>query len=279
MASSDIRYLVFDIETVADGRLIQKIKYPDTPELTPKQAVDKYRQELLEVGTSDFIPYTFVLPVSVAIAKIGWDMTLKDVVTLDRPQFRPQVITRHFWDGWKKYGKPTFVTFNGRTFDIPVMEMSAYRFGINIAEWFDMSGPNYKQPRYRYTLSNHLDLLELLGNFGTSRITGGLNLCATLLGKPGKMDTKGSMVQDLWDEGKTLEIDNYCMCDALDTYFVFLRTRVLAGEISLEQEQDIVHQAHDWIEEKSAQNPALEKYLEHFEYWKNPTDEDDVFSM
>ena len=37
-----------------------------------------------------------------------------DVVTLDEPEFRPHVMARQFWHGWRHYGRPTLVTFNGR---------------------------------------------------------------------------------------------------------------------------------------------------------------------
>ena len=29
-------------------------------------------------------------------------------------------MTEHFWRGWEKYGRPTLVSFNGRTFDLPL---------------------------------------------------------------------------------------------------------------------------------------------------------------
>ncbi len=67
---SDIRYLVFDIETVPDGELISRVRYPGQA-LEPKQAIEKYQQELLEKNGSDFIPYTYHLPVSVVIGKVN----------------------------------------------------------------------------------------------------------------------------------------------------------------------------------------------------------------
>ena len=79
------------------------------------------------------------------------------------------------------------------------------------------------------TSTAHLDLQELLTNFGSTRFNGGLNLAANLLGKPGKMDVQGHMVQDMYEAGKLAEINDYCRCDVLDTYFVFLRSRVLVG--------------------------------------------------
>jgi hypothetical protein len=272
-------FLVFDIESVADGRLIQRIRYPDQPELTPEQTVAKYRAQLLETsnGKSDFVPHTFHLPVSVAIAKVAGDYSLQEVVTLDRPKFRPQVIARQFWKGWQAYDEPTLVTFNGRFFDLPVMELACFRYGIPVPSWFTSEGPSYQQPRNRYNQHAHLDLQDVLTNFGATMLNGGLNLCAQLLGKPGKMGTKGNMVQDLWQAGELLRIDDYCQCDALDTYFVFLRTLVLLGRITLEREHELVLKAKAWIEKAAAGNAALAEYLANFSAWTAPGDDGSPF--
>jgi predicted PolB exonuclease-like 3'-5' exonuclease len=272
-------FLVFDIETVVDGRLVQRIRYPDQPELSPAQAVAQYRKQLLEAsnGKSDFVPHTFHLPISVAIAKVGSDLSLQEVRTLDRPKFRPQVITRAFWKGWQSYGHPTLVTFNGRFFDIPVMELAAFRYGLSIPSWFVSTGPSYNQPRNRYNQQAHLDVQDFITNHGAVMQHGGLNLCAQLLGKPGKMDTKGFMVQELWESGQHQRIDDYCMCDALDTYFVFLRTRVLAGHLTIEEERGLVERARAWIEAAAKESVALAEYLNSFRTWQVVGDEADPF--
>jgi len=272
-----VAYLVFDIETVVDGRLLQRVRYPDEPGLGPAEAVAKERERLLEATGSDFVPHTFQLPVSVAICKIGRDFALQDLVTLDRPDFRPQVITRHFWRGWQQYGMPTFVSFNGRCFDIPVMELAAYRYGLSLPAWFKSDGPPYTQPRYRFNDTSHLDLQELLTNHGSVRMNGGLDLCATILGKPGKMGTKGHMVQELWENGERERIDDYCMCDALDTYFVFLRCMVLGGKLPLEREAEVVAAARELVAERAETNPALGEYLEHFTTWQAVGEDDSPF--
>jgi len=272
-------YLIFDIESVADGRLIQRIRYPDQPELSPADTVAKYRAQLLEQtnGKSDFVPHTFHLPVSVAIAKVAGDFSLQDVVTLDRPKFRPQIIAKQFWKGWQAYGEPTLVTFNGRFFDLPVLELACFRYGIAVPAWFTSDGPSYQQPRNRYNHHAHLDLQDVLTNFGATMLNGGLNLCAQLLGKPGKMGTKGNMVQDLWQAGEHLRIDDYCQCDALDTYFVFLRCMVLLGRVSIEREHDLVVKAKEWIEKASVTNAALAEYLANFSEWTAPGEDGSPF--
>jgi len=269
MAGKKVAYFVFDVEIIADAALVAKLRYPEES-LEPNAAVRRYRDELLEQSGSDFIPYTYQIPVSVTIAKVGEDYRLQDLVTLDEPHFRPHVLAEKFWRGWEVYKQPTFVTFNGRTFDIPLMELAAFRFGISIARWFGLQEKSYAQPRNRYNLESHFDLCDVLTNFGAARFSGGLNLAANLLGKPGKIDVKGHMVQDLYEAGKLSEINDYCRCDVLDTYFVFLRTCVMLGRLALDAEQQIVAETKDWLAAKAQDVPAYATYLQHWGDWKNP---------
>jgi len=264
-----VRYLVFDVESVADGALVSKLRYP-AENLDPAAAVRRYRDELLAKYESDFIPYTFQVPVSVVVAKVAADFRLIDVVALDEPQFRSHVITEHFWRGWEAYKKPTLVSFNGRTFDLPLLELAAFRFGLSLPGWFAASGKSYDQPRNRYNTEAHLDLHDVLTNFGASRFTGGLNLVANLLGKPGKMDVQGHMVQDLWNEGQLAEINDYCRCDVLDTYFALLRSMVLLGQLKLDDEHRLVLEAKDWVTARASQIPAYAAYLGQWGDWTNP---------
>ena len=264
-----VRYLIFDIESVADGALVAKVRYPGES-LSAEQAIARYREELLEQRGTDFIPYTFQMPVSVVVAKVSGAFELLDLIALDEPEWRHHIITEHFWRGWQRYQRPTLVSFNGRTFDMPLMELAAFRFGLSIPSWFETKARTYEQPRNRYNSRYHLDLHDLLTNYGASRFNGGLNLAANLLGKPGKIDVQGDMVQDLFDQGKLAEINNYCRCDVLDTYFVFLRSMVLLGDLDLEGEQRIVAQTRTWLEQRASQQVAFSTYLENWGDWHNP---------
>jgi predicted PolB exonuclease-like 3'-5' exonuclease len=210
------------------------------------------------------------LPISLALVAVDESFRITRIGSLDRGEFRPHKITQDFWQTWLGRQRPTMVTFNGRGFDLPILEHAAFRYGISIPEWFSQQGPSYTQSRNRYNTQSHFDIMDFLTNFGAMRFTGGLNLAATLLGKPGKMETKGSMVQDLWDQGKKLEIDDYCICDSLDTYFAFLRSKVLQGKLTLAQEAKVVEDAHAFIKEESLRFPILKKYLADFTFWQAP---------
>ncbi len=267
--TSAVRYFVFDIESVADGSLVSKLRYPGE-QLPAREAVQRYRRELMEQHQSDFIPYTFQVPISVVIGKVSDDFRLLDLVALDEPRYRPHVITENFWRGWDAYRRPTLVTFNGRTFDIPLLELAAFRYGLSLPGWFDMQSKAYDQRRNRYNLASHLDLHDVLTNFGATRFNGGLNLAANLLGKPGKMDVQGHMVQDLFDAGKLAAITDYCRCDVLDTYFVFLRACVMLGQLPLAREQELIAQTQQWLIERQQDVPAYATYLGSWGDWSNP---------
>lgn len=262
---NDVKYLIFDIETVGDGDLIRKVRYPEE-DLTPREAVHRYRRQLLEETGKDVLPLTFVLPVSVAIAKVAADYRLLELIVLDSPEFRPQEIVRRFWQGWQHYQRPTLVTFNGRSYDMPVMEVSAFRFGLSIPAWFNVDSRAFEQSRNRYNHDSHLDLQELLTNFGSFRIHGGLNLLANLIDKPGKSGIDGSQVQDLYHEGHVDQINDYCRCDVLDTYFVFLRSRVLLGKLTLQDEHTLTEMTRDLLSEQAENHPAYEHYLKTWDF-------------
>ncbi len=272
MASGNVRYLVFDVESVTDGDLISKIRYPEQ-NLSGPEAIKLYASERMAKFGSEFIPYTYHIPISIAVVKIDEQFNLMDIVTLDEPEYRPHVITKHFWEGWKAYKQPSLVSFNGRSFDLPLLELAAYRYGIPIPEWFNIYGKTWEQPRARYNQTSHLDLQDILTNFGATRLSGGLNLCANLVGSPGKMGIAGHMVQQLFDDGEIGQINDYCRCDVLDTYFVLLRTAVMMGSITLHEERAKVDATRVWLEENSGQHPVYAEYLAGSNNWNNPWQE------
>jgi hypothetical protein len=74
----------------------------------------------------------------------------------------------------------------------------------------------------------------------------------------------------MYFEGQLQEINDYCRCDVLDTYFVFLRSRVLTGKMTLEEEQQRVDETHAWLVARQDETPAYRHYLEHWGEWKAP---------
>lgn len=262
--TSEPGWLVFDCESIPDGKLLNIVKYP-AETLTPEEAVARAQAEARASSGSDFLPVTFQLPIAISMLRIGVDLSLQALTCLDVPHYRPRTIIEQFWAGLVHYhqqfdGQVKLVTFNGRGFDLPLMEMAAFRYGLSAP---DLLGSHHK----RYD-DWHLDLMDWLTNYGAIRLSGGLNLLARLLGKPGKMEVTGKKVYPMWREGKITQINDYCLCDTLDTYFVFLRTRVMAGAISLDAEQALIRRTKAWLLEQSADFPALTEYVTHWQNWQ-----------
>ncbi|MBN2042091.1 MAG: ribonuclease H-like domain-containing protein [Spirochaetes bacterium] len=260
----EIKYLVFDIESVPDSRLIKEVKYPGT-DLTENDAVAKFQEEILtnSDGATLFIPVTFQYPISICTAKVREDFTLADICLLDEPEYRPSEMVKIFWNDLENnYKDISLVTFNGRGFDIPLLELMAFRYGYSAKKHLkDKFGT-----RYRFG-TKHIDVHDWLSNFNAIRMNGGLNLLAKSLGMPGKMDAKGEEVYDMFLEGKLKEINDYCTHDVLDTYFVFLRTRVMLGELTIAREQQVVKQAMDFLEANKEKRPAFDIYLKNCKGW------------
>lgn len=250
-------FLIVDTESIPDGNLLSRVKYPDAT-MTPEAAIERAQREAREASreNSDFLPVTFQIPVAVCVVRVAADFSLQAVTCLDAPDYRPREIVRKFWLGVSRY-KAKLVTFNGRGFDLPLLELAAFRWGFSVRDHFYNS-------RNRFN-GNHIDLFDWLSNYGACRLAGGLDLLAKLLGKPGKMEVSGDQVYAMHREGRLKEINDYCLCDTLDTYFVFLRTRVLLGELTLTDESALVRRARVWLTSKIAEFPVLQSYLARFE--------------
>lgn len=246
-------FLVLDTESVPDGDLIAQVKYAGDG-LTGDEAIERARAEARDKAWngSDFLPVSFQIPVAVCVIRVGPDFALQKLTCLDAPLYRPREIVKKFWLGLGAF-KAKLVSFNGRGFDMPLLELAAFRYGFSAREYY--------LSRNRYNSSSHVDLLDWLTNFGAYRLTGGLNLLAKMLGKPGKMEVAGDQVLEMYRAGQFQQINDYCLFDTLDTYFVFLRTRVLTGDVSIERELELVNEAREFLAERVAEHAALERYL------------------
>lgn len=267
-----LRYLVYDIETVTDKNLLQKVLYPEMPG-EAEAAFQKHLTELAEEGR-DFVNPAFHRPISIAVLSLNGQFEISKIGLLGRREevegdqsasdkpVNTRTLVEHFWELYRNY-QPVLVDFNGKGFDLRVMELWAFRLGISLPRnYFEKFGP-----RYRFQEDAHLDLHEFLTNFGAIRYRGGLNLFSKILGKPGKMETQGHMVQEMFDADKHFKIDDYCLSDAVDTYFVFLRTLVMRGLLSLDREQALVESAKGELENLRESQGYFKEYLDHFDFW------------
>jgi 3'-5' exonuclease len=224
-------FAIFDIETRIDKALIRAVMYPHE-NLTDEQAYQRFRAQILEEreGRSDFLPIPFHIPVSIVVGNVNGNRVLTAVEVLCTQHYSEEDIVCEFWRRVEAF-PGTLVSFTGRTFDLPVLELQALRYGCQAPRYFNEKHGH----RYRYSEERHYDLFDFLSNAGASRIRGGFNLLARLIGLPGKTSVDGSMIQDLWDAGQLATIHAYCRQDVIQTYGLFLRLELMRGRLTPEE--------------------------------------------
>jgi predicted PolB exonuclease-like 3'-5' exonuclease len=230
-------FRVVDIETVPDLSVWTpgKAQY----ELAPGQEIGFLHKAL--VGEKEAFPP----PQAHRVVAIAWcDVQLKignsktyelsschsKAAWSTEPKVDESLLVGAFGLAQEKY-PATAVTWNGRTFDLPVLAMRAMKLGI---PW----GWYYKDKfgaRYRYGEDGHCDLMDFLSDFGGARQMK-LGDVARLIGLPGKTDMDGSKVADVVAQGPSvaneIKIARYCLQDAIQTAILFVRSRHHTGKIS-----------------------------------------------
>ena len=120
---------------------------------------------------------------------------------------------------------PRLVTFNGHSFDLPVLRYRAMVLGV--------SAPGLSaRPYFNRYSEDAIDLCDVFSSFSPqgkaslheiSRVMG-------LSGKPKGFD--GSEVERHFREGKIKEVADYCETDVIGTYQMWLRYELFRGTLS-----------------------------------------------
>ncbi|MBR0190481.1 MAG: 3'-5' exonuclease [Thermoguttaceae bacterium] len=262
-----VHYLIFDVKSFVDAPLAERLQFSgeESSAASPAKTASKSKAKTKKKPDLDFVPYTLQIPSAVVLAKVSETYELLDIAALSEVRMQPEEIVERFWLGWERYDRPVLVTFNGRESALPLLELSAFRYGLAIPGWFSPVAKNYEWPRNRFNHSVHIDLMDVFTSFGTTRFVGGLDLAVSLLGRSGWRKTPDQTIWKMHEAGEFQEIENACVGDVLSAYFVFLRTRVLAGLLSSAGEKKLVAAARQWLEERAEATPAFAQYLETWE--------------
>jgi predicted PolB exonuclease-like 3'-5' exonuclease len=124
--------------------------------------------------------------------------------------------------------QPQMVTFNGHSFDLPVLRYRSMIHGI--------SAPGlHARPYYHRFTEDHVDICDVLSSFSYSG-KAKLDEISRGLGLPGKPDgIDGSQVQAYYDAGRIGEIADYCQSDVLNTYRLWLRYELFRGRLTRDE--------------------------------------------
>jgi 3'-5' exonuclease len=120
---------------------------------------------------------------------------------------------------------PQLVTFNGSSFDLPVLRYRALVHGV--------AAPGLAARPYfhRYT-EDAVDLCDVLASF-SSQAKATLHELCRVMGLPGKPDgMTGAEVEKYYRDGHIRQIAEYRESDVLNTYRVWLRHELFRGRLS-----------------------------------------------
>jgi len=219
---------VFDIETVPDvasGRRIYQL--PDLSDEDVAQIMQHKRRQ--QMG-HDFLPLHLhrVVAISVLFSK-GDQLKLWSLGNAESPE--RELIQRCF-DGIEKYS-PVLVSWNGGSFDLPVLHYRALLHAISAPTYWD-TGEFAKESRWNNYIGRyhwrHIDVMDILALY-QMRAVAPLQQIATMLGLPGKLGMDGGQVWQCFQGGELDRIRHYCETDVLNTYLVFLRFQLMRGHL------------------------------------------------
>lgn len=233
-------FAIFDIETRIDKRLVNDSQFRGRG-LSDEAAYAELRQELVDARGTDFFPLSFHVPISIAVGLVAGDYSLQSVESLAESEYSEERLVCEFWQRVERF-KGCLVSFNGRQFDLPVLELHALRHGCAVPSYFGEDALY----RRRYQLGKHFDIYDFITNFGAYRVRGGFDLLLRTIGLPGKGAVDGSRVQDLWEAGRLAEIHEYCRRDVIQTYFLFLRIELVRGRITAERYRQLLEQTAEF---------------------------------
>ena len=198
--------LVIDIETVGQD-----------PDLIPARA----REILFKVDSEeDRLKITETLgldPCTGRIICIGvhW-------IELDRSrvycQDNERELLANFWSDIGQIRPQRFVTFNGKSFDFPYINIRSAINGVPIPRDILLDSR-------RFSTERHFDVREVLTNFDRYR-KGTLEFFCNIFGVNSPKDgIDGSKVGDYFKQGRLDEIANYCLADCKATGELYQRLK------------------------------------------------------
>lgn len=258
--------LVFDIETVPDTDAAPNLTGIEEADVEARRAeLERYHLEATD-GRNAFLrqPFHRVVAISFLRAEIERDggveaYYLHELRSGGTEKSDEKELVAGFFQFVERH-KPRLVSFNGRTFDLPVLKYRAMKHGI-AARFLHAAGDKWNSYSSRYAADWHCDLLEVLSDFGASARVKLDEVCA-VMGFPGKIGVSGGDVAGMFDAGQIGAIRDYCETDVLNTYLVYLRYQHHTGTLGTDGYNRAVADIVGLIEAEGAERPHLAEFME-----------------
>jgi len=224
---------VLDLETIPDEGLVSAVDAEPTRSYADKVDRLQAARRAQTRGRNDFLPVPYHRPVAAcwmeAAERDGALLITDAGGWTDRDTGEEEFLLRT----WQRLQGRTLVTFHGRGFDLPVLELRSLKLGLSVHPPRPLdrrpgSGDAASAPRVP---EEHHDVMEMLSGCGATA-SSSLDLYAKLVGLPGKEGLAGKDVGQLYAQGALEQIAGYCMSDVLQTWLLYLRYRLLDGGLS-----------------------------------------------
>ena len=220
--------LAFDIETIPDVAGLRRAHA--LPAALDDAGVLEWASEQRRAQTgNNFMPLHFqkVVAIACVLRDSGFKVASVGAIGDSEPE-----LIRRFFELIDKL-TPQLVSWNGGGFDLPVLNHRALIHGVTAAKFWDW-GDEDRDFRYNGYLgryhTRHLDLMDVLSMY-QPRASAGLHAMARLAGFPGKIGMDGGEVHAAIVAGRLDDVRRYCETDVLNTYLLYVRFRLLRGEI------------------------------------------------
>ncbi|MGU3478582.1 3'-5' exonuclease [Methylobacterium sp. D48H] len=208
--------MVFDLETVPDFAAVARVHSLDPAD------VDGAREKL-GTGFPKLIYHAIVCIGALVAERVDGAWRVR---TLGAPHVGQRPEARLIRDFAARIAqlRPRLVSFNGHSFDLPVLR---YRALVN-----GLAAPGLTcRPYYRRYDEAALDLCDVLAGYD-ARAKVGLDALCRAMGLPGKTEgVDGGAVADLVAQGRIGDVAAYCMSDVVATYRLFLAYERLCGTL------------------------------------------------
>ena len=242
--------LVFDIETVPDAEGLRKV-WGLAADVSDDAVVELATQRRRQATGSDFLPTHLQRVVAISCA-LRSDEGLR-IWSLGSAQEGEREIVQRFFEGIEKY-TPQLVSWNGSSFDLPVLHYRALIHGIPGCCYWDVGDSNrdFKFNNYLSRFhARHTDLMDVLAGY-VNRAWAPLDEVAVLCGLPGKLGMDGSKVYGAWKNGEIEAIRNYCETDVANTYALYQRFQLIRGALTAEAYTAEVRVLRDFLAAQEA---------------------------
>lgn len=248
---------VFDIETIPDSEAICRLKGVSGLSEAAQFDLAKLHRRA-EVG-NDFMRHH--LHKIVAISACVYINGKHKVASLGDVGDNESVIIDKFFKLIDNY-KPVLVSWNGNGFDLPVLHYRALFHQISAPTYWDVghfdSGSKWSNYLARFQWQ-HIDLMDVIAGY-QARTVAPLNDIAKLCGFPGKLETDGSAVLELYQANQVKAIRDYCETDVLNTYLVYLRFELMRGLLMPQQYEQRLAELRAYLQQLSL--PHIDEFLE-----------------